>query len=652
MKPLLINLDLKTNNYAELELKQGCDDTVIATITDLGEVVDLAGQVVTVEMLKADKTFIIQSNNIGVLGNKITIKLNKDFTRVFGKAKLQIKLTKATEIMGSWVVDCWIREGAINQAIGESGNVVTIIETLENNINLAVEENAKTENLILNGGAATKGELAETNSQLAESVNDLRIGKSLKNKEIPEISNLYNKNDNVGIFNLMNEFDINSAWYTASGVTLSDKITIDGIELTKTTSNNFYNSLETRTGIGINLVAGKKYLCSAYCFTFGKPKYFYSMANGTKSNYAHYCDNTLRRYWFIIDGAKNITWYTKGYSGLNEEAVNEIFLGGFQVEEILNTTKNGLIVIGDSTVEGSSGGDAMNQNEWVKRVSSLLNVKHWNKGKGGDRTQQMIDRWATDITPFASECKYIIIQGGINDLGKVGSTFDTIKTNMQTMHDKAITDGLIPIHCTITPCNKIGDDETLRNLVNEWIKVTFDKVLDLSSVVEDIVDKSKLLQVNGWVGDGVHYAQGAKDSIANYIVSQSFWDLVYPSKYQKLEKGIEIGGTKFLTGTQFRDINGNSKFEIMDFATGLKLNMKDGLNLATIQYIYNTLTFINNSKETLRIGDDGTIKAVVKLELPWVQPTVIGDNAIWYDNVAKKYKCSASGVIKTIAFEP
>lgn len=176
MKPLLINLDLKTNNYSELELKQGCDDTVIATITDLGEVCDLTGQVVTVEMLKADKTFIIQNNDITVLNNKITIKLNKDFTRVFGKAKLQIKLTKATEIMGSWVVDCWVREGAINQAIGESGNIVTIIETLENNINLAVAENAKTENLILNGGAATKGELAETNSHLAD-INQQKIAK-------------------------------------------------------------------------------------------------------------------------------------------------------------------------------------------------------------------------------------------------------------------------------------------------------------------------------------------------------------------------------------------------------------------------------------------------------------------------------------------
>ena len=168
MKPLLINLDLKINNYAELELKQGCNDVVIATITDLGEVADLTGQNVSVEMLKADKTFIIQNNDITVLNNKITIKLNKDFTRVYGKAKMQIKLTKATEIMGSWVVDCWVRESAINTAVGESGNIVTIIETLKDNVDLAVLENDRTENLITTGGAATKGELAETNSQLAE----------------------------------------------------------------------------------------------------------------------------------------------------------------------------------------------------------------------------------------------------------------------------------------------------------------------------------------------------------------------------------------------------------------------------------------------------------------------------------------------------
>lgn len=171
MKPLEINLDLKINNYTELEMMQGYTYPLIATISDLGESVDLTGQVVSVEMLKADKTFIIQNNDISILNNKITINLNKDFTRVNGQGKLQIKLTKGTEITGSWVVNCNIRESAINQALGESGNIVTIKESLDNSILKAVQENAKTENLIAGGGAATKGQITEVSSQLAEKMN-------------------------------------------------------------------------------------------------------------------------------------------------------------------------------------------------------------------------------------------------------------------------------------------------------------------------------------------------------------------------------------------------------------------------------------------------------------------------------------------------
>lgn len=170
MKPILIRLDLKTNNYSEIELKQGCQDTLIATITDGGEVCDLTGEVISIEMLKADETFIIQSTDISVKGNVITVKLNKDITRVSGKGKLQIRMTKDNVVSGSWVVDLRIKEGAIDNSIGESGNIVTIKEELDKSIVEAKVENDKTQDLIENGGAATKGQVAELSSQMEESV--------------------------------------------------------------------------------------------------------------------------------------------------------------------------------------------------------------------------------------------------------------------------------------------------------------------------------------------------------------------------------------------------------------------------------------------------------------------------------------------------
>lgn len=213
MKPLLINLDLKNNNYEDIELKQGCQDTLIATITDLGEVCDLTGQVISVEMLKADSTFIIQSNDITVTGNKVTIKLNKDFTRVKGKAKLQIKMTKDGIVNGSWVVIAWVRPSAINDNIGQSENIVTIKEELDKSIVQAKVENDKTQDLITNGGAATKGQVADIRASLEDNVqeiNRLDITKVDRQVVTEEIAKAQLQAGSVDATNFVVNTDINN----------------------------------------------------------------------------------------------------------------------------------------------------------------------------------------------------------------------------------------------------------------------------------------------------------------------------------------------------------------------------------------------------------------------------------------------------------
>lgn len=226
MKPILINLDLKIDNYNEIELKQGCNDVIVAIISDLGESCDLTGQVISVEMLKADKTFIIQSNDIVVNNNNITIKLHKDFTRASGNAKLQIKMVKDNVTGASWVVNCIVRKSAIDQSIGESKNVITIKEDIDASITRAIDEkdktetliaraiveNAKTENLITTGGAATKGQLNILETQLAE--------KASKNElqNVSEMLNGLNTSSNL----LTNEWSTTSP----SSFTISN---VDGI---------------------------------------------------------------------------------------------------------------------------------------------------------------------------------------------------------------------------------------------------------------------------------------------------------------------------------------------------------------------------------------------------------------------------------------
>ena len=346
----------------------------------------------------------------------------------------------------------------------------------------------------------------------------------------------------TGNYNLVQSQDIATPWYSIVNATLGESIIVDGIKLTKVTSSSFYGSLSTRTKAfnaskPLVLDPSKKYLCSAYCLTYDKPKYFFHTTVKSNVNNATYMDGQLRRFWFVVDGnTQEIFWYVQGESGLNGTGIsytNVLYIGGFQVEEIPDV-KNGIVFIGDSTVQGNAGiDDQMKNNQWVKAAGSLLNVNFFNRGIGGNTTANMIARWATDITPLSSKCKYVVIQGGINDLGKAGSTAQTILQAHKDMHALAVTDGLIPIHCNITPCNKTAADEQVRKDANGLLKTEYgDLLLDIESVVVDLYETNKLLQVPGWLGDGIHYEQLAKDAIANYIVSSNLFDVVKPSSFK------------------------------------------------------------------------------------------------------------------------
>lgn len=190
--------------------------------------------------------------------------------------------------------------------------------------------------------------------------------------------------------------------------------------------------------------------------------------------------------------------------------------------------------MGDSTVQGAAGtNDTMNNQEWVKIAGSILNVSYYNRGIGGNTTAQMIARWGTDITPLASTCKYVVIQGGINDLGKAGTTAQTILDAHRQMHTLALNDGLIPIHCNLTPCGKTGTDEQVRKDANALLKTEYGSLLlDLETVTVDLYETNKLLQIDNWKGDDVHYAQLAKDGVAQYIASRLFWNVVKPSVFK------------------------------------------------------------------------------------------------------------------------
>ncbi len=325
--------------------------------------------------------------------------------------------------------------------------------------------------------------------------------------------------------------DISTSVYSISSeagrvvIDNTDTILHNGATLMKMTTSNFYAYLQQRKAGGVPIAPEKVYLVSFYCCNLKENQLFkVGGYGGSTKNHYRYASPTITRHCFESTGTDMAHLYSQGGNPIGEDtsifAVNDIYIGGVQVEEIPAIEKRMVAFMGDSTVQGSSGdSDLDNASEWSKLAGSVCGFGVFNRGVGGDQTSQMISRWSTDITPLASNCKYVVIQGGINDLGKTGTTTQTILANLETMYQLALTDGFEPIMCTISPCNKSGSDETVRNEVNTAIKATYRDLIDLDYILKSTSDESQL--DSRWINDGVHFGLSGKKAIANSIYKDS-----------------------------------------------------------------------------------------------------------------------------------
>ncbi len=197
--------------------------------------------------------------------------------------------------------------------------------------------------------------------------------------------------------------------------------------------------------------------------------------------------------------------------------------------------KDGIAIIGDSTMQGSAGSTDIQASTQMSRwLESLLNVTCFNRGIGGNKTADMQARWATDISPLAVRSKYVIVQGGVNDfansvpLATVQSQFDDM------ISTKAVADGLIPVACTCTPSISIVDvpaDEANRLAFNAWVRSTYPRVIDLAHAV-DPTDSG------AWPAaltvDGTH-PSAAGIRLMGFAAAQApFWSFTRPTPYQKV----------------------------------------------------------------------------------------------------------------------
>lgn len=187
-----INLDTSKELFLDSKCKQNDDLTLEANIYENGLAKDLTNCSISIQALKADKTYVIQNTDITKSNNKFVANLVRDFTRIAGKTLIEVVLTESGKQNTTFSFYIEVVGSVIKGAV-ESNNTVTILENLQDKIEEAGQVKAETEQLIATGGAATKGDIATVNSHLEQITNKKIYLKNYKR--------LNGETDDTGRFN-------------------------------------------------------------------------------------------------------------------------------------------------------------------------------------------------------------------------------------------------------------------------------------------------------------------------------------------------------------------------------------------------------------------------------------------------------------------
>lgn len=365
-----------------------------------------------------------------------------------------------------------------------------------------------------------------------------------------------------------------STLITGTPATINAMIGDRLMTLTGLTPTSFNSNLQHRYSNAAltPFAAGVKYLVSYYAYA-PNDTYFYMRSVASTASEGHGIRGVRRqrvkRVWTLFQ-ATSQTMIDPGVSaevalgsgtGVQPQfyqaglpGTQQIFINGFQIEAVAPTTKNGIMVTGDSTVAGNSGKidtcyDFTNPEnaQWSTWLSIALNCDVYNRGVGGQTMTSMLARWDTDMTPLAANSAYCIIQGGINDVNQ-GHTLAQMQSDVQGMVAKAIANGFVMNGIVgtiriiaVQPTGYFTGDlvkEPLRLAYNAWLKLTYGSaVIDYSSVVQ-----------NPWTTahDSLHpaYFQNetpnvhpngiGREAVANFIALNGGFSLLpTPSAYQR-----------------------------------------------------------------------------------------------------------------------
>jgi lysophospholipase L1-like esterase len=199
-----------------------------------------------------------------------------------------------------------------------------------------------------------------------------------------------------------------------------------------------------------------------------------------------------------------------------------------------------IVTFGDSITDGARSTTDTN-NAWPALLAARLaarketaNIAVVNEGIGGNRLLTdgggvgALARLDRDVLSHPN-AKWLMILEGINDIGALaqaapgtGATSEDLIWALQQMIERAHTQGLSVIGCTITPYEGAGyyreNGEAIRDAVNRWIRTSgaFDAVVDFEAATRD-PNNPKRLRSEFDPGDHLHPNDAGYKAMADAI---------------------------------------------------------------------------------------------------------------------------------------
>lgn len=181
--------------------------------------------------------------------------------------------------------------------------------------------------------------------------------------------------------------------------------------------------------------------------------------------------------------------------------------------------------IGDSITYGLGCSPAGMYETTLQSLLDTLPLESWtvyNKGIGGNTTAQMLARFNTDVLSH-SDCEYVLIWGGINDVG-AGYDISIPEANLQAMFTQAHNAGIKVVSLNVSPLNYQWTPTkraAIKN-INAWIAhtaINIDYKVDVYSALA-IPDPNNpgYDELNpAYTIDGVHLTCTGYDLTANVV---------------------------------------------------------------------------------------------------------------------------------------